>query len=241
LIAVSAATLELTAALEESAVTEAMTALRSSGDAFAGLLDSVFDDLEILGREVESRAILLEEVRRQSNTNVDELQSVRHAEALAQAELVTVRREIEDARVQLSTLPARNNELKEHLQELERERCGLEAELEALRVRAAELADHLAEIKRETAEERAEWAAELKQLRRALERQTELLSDRLTITHSLEKNSPPATSIPTQATPANPATAPAAVSPPTSKDAVLGSVIAQFEMLQKDRQRRRGH
>lgn len=236
----SVATLDNPAALEGSEVLDALSALRAGGDALAELLDGVFDDLDTLGGEVELRARLLEETRRQAADQAVELQSVRHAEALAKAELLTVRNEIEQARERLNRLPTENHELREHLHALELERCSLETELEALRVRTAELADHLAEVKRESAEERAEWSSELKQLRRALERQSELLADRLAIAQAIDHVpssmvAHPAANLSSQDT----VVMPTVSSAPTSKDAVLGSVMAQFEMLQRDRQRRR--
>jgi uncharacterized protein (DUF3084 family) len=242
LISVSLATLGSPAALEESNVTDAICALRASGDAMADLLSEVFDDLELLGNEVELRARLISETKQQIADQVSELQMARQNEALAKAELTSVRDEITQTREQLVKLPEQNGALREQLHELELERRGLEAELEGLRVRTAELADHLAEVKRETAEERAEWSGELRQLRRTLERQAELLADRMSAPHVVERAAathavevaPPKTAAESPATSA-------AVGNAIAKDAVLGSVMAQFETLQRDRQRRRNH
>ena len=227
-------TLVSTPALEASEVIDALVALRTSGDALAELVDGVFDDLEVLGNEVALRTGLVEEAKRQAAEHASELQLVRHAEALAKAELTALRREIEQAHEQLTELPQQNEQLREHLHALEVERRGLETELEGLRVRTAELADHLAEVKRETAEERVEWSTELKQLRRTLERQADLLADRLAMAQAGERSAgePTATPATVEAAPPNGA--------PATKDVVLGSVVAQFEMLQRDRQRRRG-
>ena len=63
----------------------------------------------------------------------------------------------------------------EQVQLLQQERAALEAELEVVRNRAAELAETAADERRRGAEERAEWSGELKQLRRALEKQAQLL------------------------------------------------------------------
>src|SRR5262249_52836536 len=161
-----------------------------------------------------------EESRRYVAEQSTELQVVRHAEALAKADLVAVRREIENANQQLADLPQQNGELRDHLHALEVERCGLESELESLRMRTAELADHLAEVKRESAEERAEWSNELKQLRRTLERQAELLADRLTVAQTIDRSASPTA---TQNT-----THVGQEAPPTNtgapvKDVVLGS------------------
>ncbi len=236
---VSVATLDHPAALEESEVTDALAALRTNGDALAELLDGVFDDLDTLANEIDLRSCLLDETRRQASEQAAELQTVRHAEALANAELTSVRREIDRASEQLVRLPQQNNELREHLHALELERCSLEAELESLRVRTAELADHLAEVKRESAEERVEWSSELKQLRRTLERQAELLADRLVAVQSIESSAGQYAPLPTTPSLATSEATPAVKIAPPPKDSVLGSVMAQFEMLQRDRQRRR--
>jgi chromosome segregation ATPase len=233
----SVATLERPCAFDSTHVLSALSALRSNSEEVSLLLDDVFDDLESLGNAADVKSQLLEESRRHIAEQTAELSAVRHAEALAAAELSTMRGQIDQAQERLVSLPKQNEELKEHLHALELERCGLEAELEALRVRTAELADHLAEVKRESAEERAEWSSELKQLRRTLERQSELLADRLSAAIAVDRGHATATAVATKAEPETGTKPAAAVA--TAKDAVLGSVIAQFEMLQKDRQRRR--
>ncbi len=235
----SVATLDRPAALEESEVTDTLAALRTNGDALAELLDGVFDDLDSLATELDLRSCLLVETRRQASEQSAELQTVRHTEALANAELTSVRREFDRTSEQLVRLPQQNNELREHLHALELERCSLEAELESLRVRTAELADHLAEVKRESAEERVEWSSELKQLRRTLERQAELLADRLVTIQSIERSAGQSAPLPASASRATSVATPAVNIALAPKDSVLGSVMAQFETLQRDRQRRR--
>lgn len=231
----SVATLEYPCAFDDSPVSSALSALRSNSDELSLLLDEVFDDLESLGSDTEVKTQLLDDSRQQIAQLTAELKVVTHAEALAAAELASVRGQRDQIQGQLAVLPQQNEELKEHLHALELERCELDSELEALRVRAAELADHLAEVKREASDERAEWSSELKQLRRTLERQSELLANRLAAA-SLDHAEPAATAAPRPDAESPAKSVPAAATP---KDAVLGSVIAQFEMLQKDRQRRR--
>jgi uncharacterized protein (DUF3084 family) len=240
LIIVSIATLASPAALEESNVASALCALRASGDAMADLLGGVFDDLELLGNEAELGARLLAETKQQIAEQVSELQTARHSEALANAELVGVRQEIAQTREEMARLPEQNESLREQLHELELERRGLEAELEGLRVRTAELADNLAEMKRETSEERAEWSGELRQLRRTLERQAELLADRLSTAQAIDRAvAHHETELQPVKTPAENPPVSAEPAKSTSKDTVLGSVMAQFESLQRDRQKRR--
>jgi small-conductance mechanosensitive channel len=129
--------------------------------------------------------------------------------------------------------------------DLERERAELETELEAVRQRCEELSETVAEQKRQLTDERAEWTAEFRQLRKILDKQSQLLAQRME----------PVPGVPTTTTTVNfphmaaastaPATAGVAVaSAPAAQNAgtidpVLGSVMNQFQMLQKDAARRR--
>lgn len=115
-------------------------------------------------------------------------------------------------------------ELADRMATLEHERTALESELELVRGRAAELSETAAAQQRMIAEERAEWADELKQMRRALERQTQSVSAVET-----QVNTPTA----------EPAAASQPAAPAGPPDAVLESIRAQFEQVQRDRARRR--
>lgn len=129
------------------------------------------------------------------------------------------------------------------IHELEADRAALEEELETVRQRAAEMAETLVEQKRQMAEERAEWNGELRQLRKILERQSEQLGNRgITMaTPAVRKEQPP----PVKPAPVRPVTpqrsttAATRSTTATPRDAVMGSVMAQFEMLQQDRLKRR--
>lgn len=107
---------------------------------------------------------------------------------------------------------------------LEQERKGLETELEAVRGRAAELADALAEQKRVLAQQQAAWAEEFKRIRLLLEVMGGRLSEGI---HAIN----PAKPEPTRKV--------AAAATAAAGDPVLESVMAQFEILQKDVARRR--
>lgn len=110
------------------------------------------------------------------------------------------------------------------------ERAVLETELDCVRNRAAELADALEEERRKAAEDRKDWAEELRRMRRLLE----TLAERPAM--------PRAGASPVQAVlPASPSLAAArvAVEEDAGSDPVLDSVMAQFEILQKDLARRR--
>jgi predicted nucleic acid-binding Zn-ribbon protein len=107
---------------------------------------------------------------------------------------------------------------------VEQERKGLEAELEAVRGRAAELADALAEQKRQLAQQQAAWTEEFKRIRLLLEVMGGRLSEGI---HAIN---------PAKPEPARKVAPAAAVA---AGDPVLESVMAQFEILQKDVARRR--
>lgn len=99
------------------------------------------------------------------------------------------------------------------LSELGWERRTLQAELDAVRRHAAELTEQLTECRRRFDEERSEWNAELRQLLRLLERQSQTLEDRL----------------------AWAAGGPAAVAPrPVQHEAAAGAITSQLSRLTSD-------
>jgi hypothetical protein len=140
--------------------------------------------------------------------------------------------ELADARAELAELKGRQAmgqsqvvaDLERRLRDVEQERAALETELDHIRKRAAEANTALAEHKRREAEERAEWSGELKQLRRALEKQSMLLVEQQ------ETGSVSATrkTVPVRGE-----------STPTISDPVVDSVMEQFESLQRDMIKRR--
>jgi predicted nucleic acid-binding Zn-ribbon protein len=114
--------------------------------------------------------------------------------------------------------------------ELEQERSELEEELETVRQRCEELAETVAEQKRQIAEERAAWTAEFRQLRKVLDQQSQILTQRVEHNHA----APVAA-----ACGSGNGSAVAAAAVRTEIDPVLGSVMSQFQLLQKDAARRR--
>jgi len=160
----------------------------------------------------------------------------------AALELTTVQAELARAQGELAEERKVRREVDGNLGEdvqglvsgLEQERAVLETELEAIRRRAAELSGTLDEQKRRAEQDREKWAAELAHLRRILQQQAEWLAEQ----HRAQ-------AVPAQ-TPAAPpvhaeqprASAPAAAEE-SGEDTVLESVMAQFEMIQKDIVRRR--
>lgn len=115
------------------------------------------------------------------------------------------------------------------------ERQQLENELDLLRHRGAELVEQLAEQKRVGAAEREGWSEELRQLRKAVEMQSEALAQRDGATAAV---APTATS--SAAEPALETAQPHASNKNGTKpeDSVLGSVMEQFQMLQRTKVRK---
>jgi chromosome segregation ATPase len=130
--------------------------------------------------------------------------------AAAQAELVRLR----DQPVSAPADPL----LQEQLAAAELQRQQLESELDGLRHRGAELSEALAEHKRSAAQEREQWNDELRQLRRAVERRSEVVARRVT------------------PLPDQPPSRPSNDS--REENTVVGSVLAQFETLQKNKVRK---
>ncbi len=136
--------------------------------------------------------------------------------AAAQTDLVAARERLE----------AKNKEpdLREPLAAALAEREQIEVELDQLRHRAAELADALAEQKRQQGEQREQWNEELRLLRRAVDRQSELLAKGASISAAAQ---------PAAGAPAGDKSA-----APGGNDQVLDTVLQQFEMLQKNKVRK---
>jgi chromosome segregation ATPase len=142
--------------------------------------------------------------------------------AEARAQLACLRERLLEAQAQAQSAGnACETDRQQQICDLELERRTLRAELETVRRQAAELADHLAESRRQFVEERSEWNAELRHLRRLLERQSQLMEDRNVF--GMYGNSAPRGS--QTLDPVNP-----------NHDPVLGAVMAQFAQLKHDRQ-----
>lgn len=125
---------------------------------------------------------------------------------------------------------AAEQELLEQLRESQRERTELELELETVRARVAELSERSDAEKHRISEERSQWAGELRQLRRALELQSELLGEREAALQKIGRRA---------ATPAASTTETVVMPVPTTNDPVLEAVREQFQRLQSNRIQRR--
>ncbi|MCC6124389.1 MAG: hypothetical protein IT426_05485 [Pirellulales bacterium] len=198
-------------------------------------------------REAEREEI--RETRESVREQVAQLAAVASELASAQAEFQAnfqlIREEIAKNREALAReateFPApkngANGELEQKLTDLERQhaaleqdRAVLEKELEGVRNRAADLAESLAEQKRLAVQQQTQGAAELQRMRQLLENIAR--QDAFARPHREIEPLPRA---------ADPVTPPASKPEPAAaaSDPVLGSVLAQFEMLQQDRARRR--
>jgi chromosome segregation ATPase len=169
------------------------------------------------------------------------------------AELAAVRGELADARSQLlarNASHADGAELERQLAERDRERELLETELETVRRRVVEMAESAAAEKRQFAAERAEWSDEIKQLRKSIERQlpapgTPPIHGPASAHEASPMHRGASMHVPVPppvAPPGSPAIPPrplAAVAVVAEGDPLLDSVVAQFDLLQKDMARRR--
>ena len=149
------------------------------------------------------------------------------ADAL-RTELSVAQAEINQLTAQLAEAPDATG-LEERLAAAESERQQLENELDLLRHRGAELIEQLAEQKRTAASDRESWSEELRQLRKAVEMQSEALAQR-------------GGTIPVMSSPNTPTVVDAPRAPQANgsraDDSVLGSVMEQFESLQKNKVRK---
>ncbi|MGC4001895.1 MAG: hypothetical protein QM811_01575 [Pirellulales bacterium] len=142
------------------------------------------------------------------------------------AQLALERNERETTRL------ASEQALRQSVLDLERERSELELELENVRQRAVELGDELTELKRTCGEERESWQSEIRQLRKTIEKSAQagprVVEQPGEVVH---ETASPATHMPEPAKPVAPTAG--------TFDPVLGSVLTQFQALQKDLARRR--
>ncbi len=152
------------------------------------------------------------------------------AESAAQA--AQLRAELDSANTELGRLTDQFAQapdaaaLEEQLTAAEVERQKLEKELDLLRHRGAELVEQLAEEKRVATAQREGWSEELRQLRKAVEMQSEVLAQRGSpqpVAESIPETAPRRAKHSNGAKPV---------------DNVLGSVMEQFETLQKTKVRK---
>jgi len=201
-------------------------------------------DLREQAARLEAQRAMIATERDQAWKEVERRRSeVEQELAQARADLAEARREIERLRNGLQSVsteaaqPQADPKLEQQLQQmakehakLDQERLVLETELDTVRNRAAEMAETLAEQRRQMAAEREQWTQELRRMRRVLEaisaKQVEHRADLGSRREFVELQE-------------TAAACPRSAAADGDGDPVLGSVMAQFEMLQKDITRRR--
>lgn len=180
----------------------------------------------------------IEQLQNEGNQSRDELAQLRvQFGPLTEAtvEAARLRGELGTAQVELNTLRdqlaanSQQPDVEEQLAAALAERQQAESELDQLRRRAAELAETLAEQKRVVAEQREQWSEELRLLRRAVDRQSELLVHHPGPAGNAADAQP---SAPADASESRPTS-------PVKNDQVVDSVVQQFEMLQKSKVRKK--
>lgn len=228
---------------ERSALRTALQASESHGNELARMADELAaarQDLAEARDEIRSQRELLSKVpdhgeQSAAVSEANNAQLARMADELAAArqDLAEAREEIRAQRDLLAQAPAPSegalsSEIQSRLEQMEQERLAwtqervlLETELDTVRGRAAELADSLDEERQRATGERKDWSDELRQMRQLLQ----TLSDQKA-TAGPEFTAPPPAAA-EQSDQGDP------------QDPVLDSVMAQFEILQKDLARRR--
>jgi predicted nucleic acid-binding Zn-ribbon protein len=194
-------------------VRDTLAALRAGHESLDLFVGQLFSGFEAMRERLDQHDRRIKEERRQL--------------ALERERLSTERTKLQGQSQTQSTGAASSGE---HTVELEQERVALEEELESVRQRCEELSGTVAEQKRQLAEERAEWTAEFRQLRKILDKQSQILAQRV------EHHAPAQLAVvPAAVNCAAPNGAPVR----GAVDPVLGSVMTQFQLLQKDAARRR--
>lgn len=201
-------------------VRDSLAQLAESHDQVAHFLRSLFQQLEELWgqmlRQERTWQAERERARKELESRAAELQRQQTALEAERGRLqAEMARALEEQQGRLAQVQA----------EEARQRESLENELELVRMRAAELAESLAEQSRQIAQERAQWTEELQRMRRLLE--TLVRAQHAPAANDDEGPSAP----PPGRAPAN--------ARAVDEDPVLNSVMAQFQMLQKDLARRR--
>jgi len=202
---------------QETAATRQATELSAQLQSLRAALEDMQRESRALQRERDA----LQESARQSElrqSRIDDLEQ----------ELQAVRRQLDEAQMRISSPNTNARASQPHevnalaLTALEQEREALESELELVRTHAAELNETVAQQQREIAAQKTEMSTELQQLRKLVEKQADLIADRVVTTRD---NTPAAGASPPVPTPPS--------------DPVVNSVMAQFAKLQKDVAQRR--
>lgn len=221
----------LTHPVDRSGLHDSLKEIGASQEEFHQFFSGMFDQLDALSARLQKRAGALDQREAELAESRSELSQAREELRRQREELNTVRNEVSQ--------PQPDPRLQEQLGRMEKERAVLdqerlvvETELETVRNRAAELTEALAEQKRQAADERVRWANELKRMHRLMETLSQQQVEYQRVSEARRPNGQPPPRESSE--PMQPVSATAA-----PNDPVLNSVMAQFEMLQKDLARRR--
>ena len=225
---------------ERSTLQNALAASESHGAKLAQMTEELAaarQDLAEAREEIRGQRELLAQVPAQdersaavSESHGAELARMADELAAARQDLAEAREEIRGQRELLSEVSLRSEgasdretdvQMEQERSAWTQERAVLETELDTVRDRAAELADALEEERQRAQGDRKNWSDELRQMRQLLQSLSE---------QKKTSGSESVTPIPVEAEPAE---------PNDIQDPVLDSVMAQFEILQKDLARRR--
>jgi hypothetical protein len=219
-------------------VRDSLSALRLGHDGLEQFVGLLFDEFDALREEFESDQTSLDEER----------QELRRSQAKIAAE----RQQWETDRQHW------NDALQKRVVELERDKLSLATELESERRRSAEVAKAAVEQQRHFAEERAHWVAELKQLRERTGADPGDAVAEIPLPAFAEIGPAPELELAASRGAANGnhsakqyvaalSTKPVAAALPKSPafnpfeaDPVMGPLMSQFQLLQRDVARRRG-
>lgn len=214
--------------VEDASVNEVSVTLRAGQDGFEHFVNEVFADMEAMCRTLDEQREWFE-----ARCQKLEEEKQRLANSLAERQ---------------STGDLTDPSLPTKIAELEQDRQALEQELEEVRTRAADLGKTIGEQKRQMADERAQWTAELRQLRRILDKQASWIAQQSRQPAAFATGlAEPGVALPADSMPPMPGQAvvantngyPTPPPPAVNRDPVLGSVLSQFELLRKDLERRR--
>jgi chromosome segregation ATPase len=211
-----------------SPIKQTLASLRANQESFANFIAELFDDVATMQqRLVEAHS---------------ELQKERD-------QIAEDRRLLAEERQLPRADDQADSELQAKVAELEQDRSALEEELESVRTRAVSMAETLATQKREMADESARWSAELRQMRRTLDKQAAWITQQTEINgahaaasqDTVANGQPPFYTQNNNSGQRHPTSFPNAQPGVAARqtDPVVGSILSQFEMLQKDIARRR--
>jgi chromosome segregation ATPase len=167
-VSMSSASNSGVASAAEGPVKKSLASLKAGQESLAKFVVDLFGDLESLCQTV---------VKAETKLRVEQQELARQRDELAE-QLAQQRSELAE---QLAQQKVSQTDLDQSIQakmaEWEKDRQALEAELATARAQNASMAQTIAEQKREMADEHAEWATELRQLRRVLDKQSPWVAD----------------------------------------------------------------